>query len=193
MSCNEVFNWPHFSVPPEAPQVDLCLQRLDGCLDAPGWRYRDQQDEVRFSIAVYFGTLILYPSDPAQCGCRMRQFLALPQDRPLRLDYACTADRTLLLRAGAPGTKALPFSKFEDATLKEAEECIGAFLAQDFRAILLNRCCQTIDDDLLFEGETEFYEGFLGIDGLPLAVVENDGEPAAPLTVVEGGLGLRYR
>ena len=45
---------------------------------------------------------------------------------------------------------------------------IGAFLALDFRSILLGRRIEDIDVDYLFAGEDLFYEGFLGNDGLPL-------------------------
>lgn len=168
MSCNEVFNWPPFTVRPDAPQVELCLRRFGGALDAPGWGYRDERGAVRFSAAVYFGTLILQPGEPSVREQRLRSDLDLPEDAPVRIDYACTADRTMLLRIGIPESTPLPYPALAQETIDGAEALINEFLARDFRTVILSRCCQRADDEVLFEGEGEIAEGFLGIDGLPL-------------------------
>lgn len=168
MSCNEVFNWPPFTVPPDAPQVDLCLRRFGGVLDAPGWGCCDECGAVRLSAAVYFGTLVLQPGESSARELRLRRDLDLPDDVPVRIDYACTADRTMLLRIGIPGGAPLPYPALAQETLDGAEALIDAFLARDFRTVILSRCCQRADGEALFEGESEIAEGFLGIDGLPL-------------------------
>ncbi len=70
-----------------------------------------------------------------------------------------------------------------------SESLIADFLARDFRTILLCRCSQQADGDILFEGEAEFYEGFLGEDGLPLPVGDSDSADDA-LQPLGCGLGL---
>ena len=69
--------------------------------------------------------------------------------------------------------------------LAKAEGFIDDFLARDFRSILLCRSTEPVGEDLLFAGETEFYEGFLGREGLPLAVTDRNGDGSC---VLEGSL-----
>lgn len=174
MSYCEVFNWPYFVVPPDAPQVELYFERTGGRMDAPGWQYTAPDGSSRCSIAVYFGTLALHPGNATEREQHLRTMLELPPESTVRLDYACTADQTLLLRAGEPGHTPWPFSALTADALSEAEALITFFLAHDFRAVLLNRRVQAPDESLLFADETDFYEGYLGEEGLPLKAVACD-------------------
>ena len=103
----------------------------------------------------------------------------------MRLDYACTSEHTLLLRFGIPGQAPRPCAAATDGALAEAEGFIDDFLARDFRSILLGRSTEPVGEDLLFAGETEFYEGFLGREGLPLTVTDRNSDGSC---VLEGGL-----
>ncbi len=189
MSHTDIFNWPPFAVPATAPQVSLYFDRTGGLIDASGWECADDHGQRYISAAVYFGALALHGGTISERERHLREGLGLPSAGTIRLDYACTADEVLLLRAGIPGHLPRSYAALTAGTLAEAESFIADFLARDFRTILLCRCSQQADDDLLFEGEMEFYEGFLGEDGLPLKV--EDGSPAdnAPLPLGRG-LGL---
>lgn len=169
MSYNDIFNRPYFVVPPECAQVQLLFDRVGNRVSAAAWTGEDPSTgELSFSVAVYFGTLVLHPDNPSVTEMAVRRALGFPADSTLRLDYACTADELYLLRAGQPGGDPFPFGAFAPEALAEAEGLIGAFLALDFRSILLGRRIEDIDVDYLFAGEDLFYEGFLGNDGLPL-------------------------
>lgn len=185
MSHSDVFNWPPFAVPPDAPQLALYLERTGGSLDAAGWACAGADGTDYLSAAVYFGALALRPSGATERERHLREVLVLPPDVTVRLDYACTAERTLLLRFGIPGQAPCPFAAAADEALAKAEGFIDDFLARDFRSILLCRSTEPVGEDLLFAGETEFYEGFLGREGLPLAVTDRNGDGSC---VLEGSL-----
>ncbi len=185
MSHSDVFNWPPFAVPPDAPQLALYLKRTGGCLDAAGWACAGADGTGYLSAAVYFGALALRPVGATERERHLREVLVLPPDVTVRLDYACTAERTLLLRFGIPGQAPCPFAAAADEALAKAEGFIDDFLARDFRSILLCRSTEPVGEDLLFAGETEFYEGFLGREGLPLAVTDRNGDGSC---VLEGSL-----
>ena len=175
MSYNDIFNRPYFVVPPECPQVQLLLDRVGNHLGARGWKAEDgAAGTVRFSLAVYFGTLIMHPEHPSADEKAVRCALGFPEDCTLRIDYACSAEGLYLLRAGEPGGEPVPFSVLAAEGVEAAEELIGAFLDQSFRSVLLGRRMEDIDADYLFAGEELFYEGFLGEKGLPLT------RPASP-------------
>lgn len=178
MCYREVFNWPHFIVPPTAPQVSLYLERSNGHMDAPGWQYTEPDGSLRLSIAVYFGSVMLHPPASTDSEAEVRSLLSAAPASTVRLDYACTAHETLLLRAGEPGSVPQPFSALHPTAVAAAESHIAALLARDFRTMLLSRSIQPADETLLFAGEDEFYEGFLGDGGLPLKVTERDAEVA---------------
>ncbi|WP_304853974.1 hypothetical protein [Adlercreutzia caecimuris] len=189
MSHTDIFNWPPFAVPATAPQVSLYFDRTGGLIDTSGWQCTDRQGRRYVSAAVYFGALALHGGTVSERERHMRQGLGLPQSGTIRLDYACTADEVLLLRAGIPGHLPQPYTVLAAGAVAEAESLIADFLARDFRTILLCRCSQQADGDILFEGEAEFYEGFLGEDGLPLPVGDSDSADDA-LQPLGCGLGL---
>lgn len=178
MSYNEIFNRPYFAVPPEAPQVQLLLQRIPQA-GAAGWYANGADGTVYFSIAIYFGSLIMHPEDASEREREVRRLLGFAPDSTLRLDYACSRKTTCLLRAGEPGTDPAPFSAFSPEGLAAAESLIGDFLSLDLRTILLDRRVQDTETDDLFRDEEVIYEGFLGDEGLPLTLQRLGDSPFA--------------
>lgn len=175
MSYNDIFNRPYFVVPPDCPQVQLLFDRAGNHVAASGWQAKDEEaGAVRFSLAVYFGTLVMHPEQAGDDEGRLRAALGFPEDCLLRLDYACTADALYLLRAGQPGSEPATFADLGEDAVAAGERFIGAFLALDFRSVLLGRRIEDMDVDYLFAGEEMFYEGFLGEEGVPLT------RPASP-------------
>lgn len=175
MAYNVIFNRPYFVVPPDAPQVQLLLDRIP-LAEAPGW-YSDQPDGTRyFSIAVYFGTLIMHPEAAAPREVALREALGFPADSTLRLDYACSCNALYLLRAGEPGSEPRPFCDLPDRGRTEAEAFVDDFLSLDLRSILLGRRVQDIETDFFFAGEDLVYVGFLGDHGMPLKLERTNGD-----------------
>lgn len=169
MSYTKIFNRPYFAVPPEAPQVQLLLDRLPQ-VGASAW-YADEADGTTlFSIAVYFGSLILHPDDATPREDALRTALGFDPGTTLRLDFACTAEATYLLRAGIPGHAPAPFTAFATDALAAAETAVAAFLDTSLRTILLHRSLQDSEARFLFPDEEVIYEGFLGDEGLPLSL-----------------------
>lgn len=173
MAYNVIFNRPYFVVPPDAPQVQLLLDRIP-LAEAPGW-YSDQLDGTRyFSIAVYFGTLIVHPDGATPREVALREALGFPPTCTLRLDYACSRNALYLLRAGEPGTEPRPFRDFTADGCASAEAFIDDFLSTDLRSILLGRRVQDIETDFFFAEENCVYVGFLGDCGMPLQLERTD-------------------
>lgn len=178
MSYTKIFNRPYFAVPPEAPQVQLLLDRLPQ-VGAPAW-YGDGADGATlFSIAVYFGSLILHPDGASPREDALRGGLGFNPGTILRLDFACTAEATYLLRAGIPGHAPEPFTAFATDALAAAEAGIATFLDTSLRTVLLHRSVQDSEASFLFPDEEVIYEGFLGDEGLPLRLQRLADSPFA--------------
>lgn len=179
MSYTNIFNRPYFAVPPESPQMQLLLDRTGGTAGANGWvlEHGDgktatdgEDDGARFSIAIYFGTLMMRADGASEREQAVRRGLGFPPEATVRIDYACSHDAVWLLRAGKPGGEPEPFSAFDPEALAAAEAFIADFLSIDLRTVLLARCTEDPDEDMLFAGEQLIYEGFLGNGGMPVAL-----------------------
>ena len=87
MSYNDIFNRPYFVVPPECAQVQLLFDRVGNRVSAAAWTGEDPSTgELSFSLAVYFGTLVLHPDNPSVTEMAVRRALGFPADSTLRLD-----------------------------------------------------------------------------------------------------------
>ena len=169
MGYSNIFNRPYFVVPPDYPPVQLLFDRMGNALTVSGWHAEDTEAGfIRFSPAVYFGTLIVHPEEASDDEKCLHRVLGFPEEVLLRLDYACTRDALYVLRVGEPDHAPATFAALSEAGLAAADEFAAAFLALDFRSILLGRLIEDVDTEYLFAGEDIFYEGFLGEKGLPL-------------------------
>lgn len=187
MSYNELLNRPYFCVPADCPQVRLLMARTKGSVASWGWDFVDAKGRRYCSPGIYFGSLVMWPvegepgggcdeRDEARgAGCGdVAHLLGFDECAVVRLDYACFNDDPLLLRAGHVGELPLPYACFDATAISAAEAYIADFLAQPYGDVLMNRRLRDADETLLFAGESEFYEGFLGDEGLPLMASEPD-------------------
>lgn len=178
MSYNEIFNRPYFAVPPEAPQVQLLLDRVPRP-GASGWHCDGPNNTVRFSIAIYFGSLIMHPDNASGREIELRRLFGFPVASTVRLDFACSHDALWLLRIGEPHSDPVAAIDLAPDAVQAAERFIADFLHLDLRTVLLERRMQDTEIDNLFRGEEVIYEGFLGNEGLPLDLARLDDSPFA--------------
>ena len=92
-----------------------------------------------------------------------------------RIDFAWLNDGAFVLRAGVPGSRPVPFSAFGDEALAILGEYVAGFMQRSYADVLMARDIVDAEEDILFEGEDQFYEGFIGRDLLPLEANAGDG------------------
>lgn len=195
---DEQWLYPYFTVPPASEQARLFEERITGMVGAPafhlaGARMGQRRSMQRRNAAVYFGSLLVYEGEESRCfdeedfaQCVLAD-LGYAFAGPVRIDYACTEERTYFLRAGRPCHVPTAYSAYGPETLRFVERYIDAFLATDCRGMLLGRAIMHAGKDVLFEGEHRLYEGFLGQGGLPFAASGADGQHVSDS---ESGLGV---
>ena len=176
---NELRLHPHFIVPPQCEQARLFMERTENEGEAFLRTFKLVTDEGAqyISPAVYFGSLLVYEKgeavsfDEGDLGRRVAADLGFAYAPVLRIDYACTDERAYFLRAGEPKGKPNAYSVYGPETNEFVEDYIEEYLLfTTLWSALMERGTLAFDDNLLFEGEERYYEGYLGDEGLPLEV-----------------------
>lgn len=126
------------------------------------------------SIDAYFGTLVVGANEVTDGESLVRKALDAPEDGMLRLDFVCllAQDVYSLLRFGTPGDYPTPYDALPPATLALVEAHIAEFMRQPYIKVVSQRARVSDSAELLFADEDEFYEGFIGTDGMPPALAD---------------------
>lgn len=169
----DILRKPYFNVPPKDPRVDLLLKQASRPVRVRAFSYTAKDGRAFVSPYVYFGTILIYGHDAEkddEARARNAVLAACGGDEgaAARIDFAWLNDGAFVLRAGVPGSRPVPFSAFGDEALAILGEYVAGFMQRSYADVLMARDIVDAEEDILFEGEDQFYEGFIGRDLLPL-------------------------
>ncbi len=169
----DILNKPYFNVPPEDPRVGLLLDQASRPVRVRAFSYTANDGRAFVSPYVYFGTILIYGHDAekdAEARARNAVLTVCGGDDSdtARIDFAWLNDGAFVLRAGVPGGRPVSFSGFGDDALAILGEYVTGFMRRSYADVLMAREIVDVEEDILFEGEDQFYEGFIGRDLLPL-------------------------
>ena len=171
----DIFNKPYFIVPPDDPRVGLLFEQVNCLMSTGGFSYKAKDGRAFISPGIYFGTIVIYGND-AKVGAELEARNAVIEacgggdDDVVRIDFAWLNGGAVVLRAGAPGGRPVPFSEFSKEALAFLCEYVSSFMERSYADVIMAREMVDAEEDVLFEGEDQFYEGFMGRDLMPLEV-----------------------
>ena len=187
----DVLDKPYFAVPPDDPRIGLLFAQVDGPVQTSGFVYESDDGRLFVSPRIYFGTILSFgvgpgdavtsPAEDGELGAReaeaRRAVLGSAADSAaadVRIDFAWLDGRTVVLRAGAPGARPRPFSEFGRDGLASLRDYVEEFMESPYADVVMSRAVMDAEDDILFEGEERFLEGFIGQNLLPLEVCADE-------------------
>ncbi len=171
----DILNRPYFIVPPEDPRVGLLFEQVKSPAPTGGFLYEARDGRAFASLGIYFGTILIYGDDAeAGVGSDARDAVLGACDgddgETARIDFAWIDGNAFVLRAGVPGGRPVPYSELGEKALAALLDYVAGFMGRSYADVLMVREIVEAGDDILFEGEVRFYEGFIGRDLMPLEV-----------------------